>query len=284
MASHELSIRRSVSSAGAVDELLIVEWPACHRPVYAAGACGVPIAHAAILAGNRDASGGVWTASRSFEHEEPSMSSVRGRLILIAAAIAVLSPAPAAHAKGIAQATICGADGCADITSRAKAPRDCPDCSAEQLLSDMPGSARPSRRAPFVRIVLGFGHPDQEGIAGRERMLYSSELRLAARQEGPDEWAWFRLSPAALAVAVRLARDITPYPAASMPLGRPAMTGTLVPAPAAAPTASVSDGTSLLPWLAGGAILAFGLGLVVIRARRGTSRLPAAPRRRPSQP
>ena len=156
------------------------------------------------------------------------------RLILIVAmfAFALAASAPAAHAKGISQATVCGADGCIDITSRLHDPGDCTDCSAEQLMSAMPGSAHPSRQAPYVRIVLGFGHPDQGGVEARERILYSSELRLGARQEGPDEWAWFRLPPAALAAAVRLTRDITPYPATSMRLGRPKLTGTLVPAPA----------------------------------------------------
>ena len=215
------------------------------------------------------------------------MSPARGRLILIVAtfASALAASAPAAHAKGIAQASVCGADGCADISSRVQPPSDCAACSAEQLLSAMPGTAHPTRQAPYVRIVLGFGDPGGDMIEARERILYSSELKIGARQEGPDEWAWFRLSPAALAVAARLTRDIRPYPAASMPLGRPKLTGTLVPAPAnpAAPAAA-SDDASLLPWLAGGAILALALGLVAIRARRGTFRLPATLRRRPSQP
>jgi len=211
------------------------------------------------------------------------MSSFRGRLILVAAAIAVLSPAPATHAKGIAKASVCGADGCADVTNRAQGPRDCAGCSAEQLMTALPGSAHPSRRASYVRIVLGFGHPEQEGVLGRERILYSSELRLAARQDGPDEWAWFRLAPEALAVAARLTRGIRPYPAQSMPLGRPALTGTLTPEPTASPTAAASGDAPLLALLAGGPILALGLGLVATRARRGTSRQRAAARRGPSR-
>jgi hypothetical protein len=193
------------------------------------------------------------------------MPSARVRLILIVAAIAALSPAPAAQAKGIAQATICGADGCTDITSRAQSPRGCAGCSAEQLLSAPPGSAHPQQRAPYVRLVLGFGAPGGE-VQVRERLLWAPVLRLAARSDGRGGWAWFRPTAMALAVAHRLDRDIRPYPAASMPLAATAPTVTPARAPAAPPHPDDAGGPA--PLLLGGAILAAGVVLAALAVRR----------------
>lgn len=190
--------------------------------------------------------------------------SAQRRLILIVASILFAVPPVPAQAKGLAKATVCGADGCTSITERARGARGCPNCGAEQLLTALPGSAHPSRRAPYVRIGLGFGHPGG-AVEGRERILFAPELGLSARTDHEAGWAWFRLSPQALAVARRLTRGIQPYPAASMPLGRPALTGTFEPKPAA-PAASEEAGG--LPILPAGPILVAVLALAAFAVRR----------------
>ena len=187
--------------------------------------------------------------------------SARSRLILAVAAVATLVPATAAQAKGLAEATVCGAGGCTSATQRAQGPRDCRGCGAEQLLTALPGSAHPTRRAPYLRIVLGFGEPGGE-VQGTERMLFAPALGLAARNgRSSDDWAWFELGPQALAVARRIALGVRPYPAAGMPLGAKALAATYEPAPRQAP-----DGASDVAILPGAAILAATFGLAALAA------------------
>ena len=164
----------------------------------------------------------------------PTLAGSRLILIVATFAFALAASAPAAQAKGIAQATVCGADGCIDVTSRLHGPRDCTDCSAEQLMTAMPGSAHPSRQAPDPRIVLGFGHPDQGRVEGprADPLLVRAESSPRARRgptSGPGSACRRPHSP------WRYGSRATSRPtrAASMPRGRPKLTGTLVPAPAA---------------------------------------------------
>ena len=190
--------------------------------------------------------------------------STHHHLVLIVAALAIGLPAAPAQAKDIAKATVCGADGCRSITGRAQAPAGCNRCSAEELMMVRPGSAHPAQRVPFVRVVLGFGRRGGP-VQHRERLLVAPALRLVARSDGRGGWSWSRPTPAALAVAARIVRDIRPYPAGSMPFERAAPAK---PAEPAAPTSSGDAGS--LPILAGAAILvaALGLGVVAVRRRR----------------
>jgi hypothetical protein len=182
----------------------------------------------------------------------------------------MLAPAPVAQGKGIARATVCGADGCADITRRAQARSGCAGCSGEQLMSVLEGSARPARRAPYVRLVLALGAGGE--VVGRERILWVPELRLTARDDGDGHWSWFRPTPSALAVAARLTRDVRPYPASSMPFEPPARAAaTAAPAPRTG-GADGGDGDVGLPVLGGAALAAaLALGAVVLRRRRGVA-------------
>jgi hypothetical protein len=187
--------------------------------------------------------------------------SARSHLILAFLALVALSsalPAPAAQAKGIVAASVCGADGCTSATARARDSAGCPGCSAAELMTVLPGSAHPRRRAPYVRIVLGFGTPGGR-VQAREGVLFSASLRLAARFDGLGGWDWFAPSPPALAIARRMARGIRPYPAATMPLDRNA-TASVPPVRDAG-----ADSSLLVP---GGAILAAALGLATLTARR----------------
>jgi hypothetical protein len=188
--------------------------------------------------------------------------SARRTLILALAALAGALPAPTAQAKGIARASVCGTDGCTNATARAHGSARCPGCSAEELMTALPGSAHPRRRAPYVRIVLGFGMPGGK-VRGRERVLFSPALRLAARTDGRGGWAWFASSPPALAIAGRMARGVRPFPAATMPIDRRGVA-------AAPPARDAGADISLLG--PGGAILAAALGLAALTARRRARR------------
>jgi hypothetical protein len=189
--------------------------------------------------------------------------SARSRLIVLIAALATVLPAGAAHAKGIATASVCGAGGCTTVTQLAQGFGRCSGCSAEELLTVSPGSAHPPRRAPYLRIVLGFG-PPHGATEGRARLLFAPALRLAARSDGVGGWAWFRPSRRALALAARMIRGIRPYPAAGMPLD-----------PRHRPTAtrrrarSGDDAQSSLLVPGGGAVVALlGIGGLAARQRR----------------
>jgi hypothetical protein len=191
--------------------------------------------------------------------------SSRSRLIVLVAALATVLPAPAAPAKGIATASVCGAGGCTTVTERAQGFGRCSGCSAEQLLAVLPGSARPARRAPYLRIVLGFGSP-HAAADGRERVLFAPSLRLAARSDGVGGWAWFRPSRPALALAARMVRGIRPYPAAGMPLDpRPRPTATRLRAMSGDDDAQDS---LIVPGGAAAAVLGIGIGGLAARQRR----------------
>ena len=195
--------------------------------------------------------------------------SAQRRLIPIVASLAILAPAPAAHAKGVAQATVCGAGGCSDVTQRAQPPAGCSGCSGEQMMSVLPASAQPARRAPWVRVVLALGAGGE--VMGRERFLWSPELELEARPDGSGGWAWFRPTPEALAVAHRIVRDIEPYPAASMPF-EPAAAPVSTPRPAD-PTRSADAADWLLPGsvLVVAALAIAGSGTLLRRRRAGAT-------------
>jgi hypothetical protein len=188
--------------------------------------------------------------------------SSRSRLILFVAALATVLPVAAAHAKGIATAAVCGAGGCMTASERATGSARGPGCSAEELLTVMPGSARPAWRAPYLRIVLGFG-PPHGAAEGRERVLFAPSLRLAARSNGTGGWAWFRPSRAGLAVAARMVRDVRPYPAAGMPL-QPRYRPTTR---RRARSADDTRGSLIVPGGAA-AVAALGIGGLVARRRR----------------
>jgi len=195
--------------------------------------------------------------------------SARSRLALAVMAAALVVPAAPAAAKGIASVSVCGAEGCTMVAHAERGTNDCPACSAEEILTELPGTAYPTRRAPWVRVILAFGAPGEPH--GSERVLYAPELRLAARSNGHGDWAWFEPSPVALEIVERLVRGIAPYPAAAMPLGidPPSVPTTPTQGP---PAADSGDA----PLLAGGAaaILALLLGVAAFTTRRRRRRAP----------
>jgi hypothetical protein len=194
--------------------------------------------------------------------------SSRSRLLLALTASAFLIGAAPAMAKGIAAASVCGADGCTMVAHAKTRDGSCRSCSAEELLS-IRETAYPATRAPYVRIVLTLG---AGGTAvGTERLLYSPSLKLAARRSDlSGDWTWYHPPAAAVAIVTRMIGDIRPYGAAGMPLGVAAPT-----AVTSSPQDSGPADAGRSPLLAGFAILAVALcagGVLASRRRRNGRR------------
>lgn len=194
-------------------------------------------------------------------------------LVLAVAAGALLIATTPAVAKGIASASVCGADGCTMVAHAKPGSASCPSCSAEELLS-VQQTAHPATRAPYVRIVLTLGAGGT--VLGTQRLLYSPALELAAREaERAGDWTWYRPPAAAIEVVTRMIGDIRPYPAIGMPLGVAA--GVAV-TPAPRDPAPVHAGRS--PLLIGAALLAIALlaaGRFAVHRRRSGRRPDSVP-------
>jgi hypothetical protein len=193
--------------------------------------------------------------------------SARIRLLLILTSSALLVAAAPAMAKGIAGASVCGADGCTMVAHAKSASASCPTCSAEELLS-IQGTAYPRTRAPYVRLVLTLGAGGRS--VGTERLLYAPALKLVARRSDlTGEWTWYRPPAAAIEIVTRMIGAIRPYPAAGMPLGVAAPT-----AVRASPQNNGAADPAGSTLLAGGAVVAIALlsGVALAARRRRSGR------------
>src|SRR5687767_7210334 len=110
-------------------------------------------------------------------------------LVAAACAVAFAVAAPPAQAKGVASVSVCGAEACTMVAHAERGSSACPHCSVEELLRTRPGSAQPTRRAPYVQLILTSGAPGEQRSA--ERLLFSPALGLAARSNGRGGWSWF---------------------------------------------------------------------------------------------
>jgi len=167
---------------------------------------------------------------------------------IIAAALALAAPAAA---KNITAAKVCGADGCRTI-----------DQPTEQLLMGGPPTSGPTNPSPFVKLSFHMG--GNRGEAARTWFFPRAKLVL-----DDDRVHWMR--PAALALMLKLAREVRPFPASQAPhSGFPAPEPVTPPAPAPVPADTGTGGGSDWWWalLLGPIVLALGLWLV---RRRGTN-------------
>jgi hypothetical protein len=120
-------------------------------------------------------------------------------LVLAAVAAVTLAAAPAAPAKEITKAQVCGADGCA-----AAAGGD------RQTLANGGPTRMPPTAAPFyaVRIAVDSGErhtTNWETIAVPERHALRA-----------DDGTWLELPPDVEAVITKLSADLRPFPASGL--------------------------------------------------------------------
>jgi hypothetical protein len=182
------------------------------------------------------------------------------RLIAIALPAALLLGAPpAASAKGITSAKVCGADGCRTIHA-----------TGSGLLEGGPPTSGPSRGEPFVRLNIRVGVP---GHSERVRLLFLPRSELVLADDG-ETW----MVPMARAELQAIARRVTPFAASelakSVQLAAGAATSAGQPlAPeivnaAAQPAAPVREGGFEAWWLAPVAAIVLAAGFVAARRRR----------------
>ena len=169
-------------------------------------------------------------------------------LVLAAVAALTLAAAPAAPAKEITKAEVCGADGC---SAAAGADR--------QALANGGPSRTPPTAAPFytVRFAVDTG----EGRTERWEMTAVPERRALRAEDGN----WLDMTPDVEAIITKLAAERRPFPASGL-------MGT-APPPEPRPAPAADTGGSPL-WPEGvliALVLAAG-GVVVVRAVRGSRR------------
>jgi hypothetical protein len=168
-------------------------------------------------------------------------------LILAAVAALALAAAPAASAKEITKAEVCGADGCA-----AAAGGD------RQTLGNGGPTRTPPAAAPFYTLRITVDHGD--GATTSWEMTAVPARRALRAEDG----TWLDMPPDVAAVITKLAAGHRPFPAS-------ALTGA-APAPKPRPAAAADAGSALWPEAVLIALaLAVGGGFVV-RAARGSRR------------
>jgi hypothetical protein len=173
--------------------------------------------------------------------------SMQRRLVLAAVVALALAAAPAAGAKEITKAEVCGADGC---STAAAADR--------QILGNGGPSRTPPTAAPFymVRIAVDAG----EGRTVRWEMTAVPE-RSALRA---DDGTWMEMPPDVAAAITKLAAGRRGFPASGL-MGA-------APPPEPRPAAAADSGSPLWP---DGVLIALVLaagGVVLVRAVRGSRR------------
>jgi hypothetical protein len=169
-----------------------------------------------------------------------------GRTLVSALVLVVLAAPPAAAAKGVQDARVCGADGC--VTAPLNA-------DTYVLFEGGTPVAAPARRAPFFELRYRRMTGESHDIDALEsvRMIYVPSAGLLRADDGQ----WLQADRRAAAAMRRALTGTEPFPAAK--LGLPG-----VPQERPAPgSAGTGDGPPVVPLLAlavlgGGAALAVG--------------------------
>ena len=152
--------------------------------------------------------------------------------ILLAFALALAVP-PAAAAKDLTRAEVCGQSGCAEL------PRDKSGDGLIQLRgSEGRAVSAPPSEAPYYLLVWEFGPPAEDGQTARFATLYTPSANLvAAPGMRPGSVEWFGASPAVLDKVREATSGLEPYAA-------PKRWPTVIspPSPSPATSARASDG------------------------------------------
>jgi hypothetical protein len=183
----------------------------------------------------------------------------RGTTILLAAAVALLF-APAAAAKDLTRAEVCGQSGCA------KLPRDRNGDGLIQLRGSEGRKVSPAPTAgPYYLLVWEFGPPAEDGQTARFATLYAPSADLvAAPGMNPGSIEWFGASEPVLDKVRGAIRGLEPFaapkqwpPVISPPANNPPTT-----------SAPGSDGRDWTPWAFAAALALAVLAVVFSLARR----------------
>jgi hypothetical protein len=171
---------------------------------------------------------------------------------LVAFAIALLAPAGAAVAKGVAEATVCGANTCNEVTD---------DALLMPLAEGGPPVATNPRRGDFYKVLFGV---QGDGVREQFRVLALPAQRMLRAPDG----TWTQLSERGASALGRASRGLEPFPAADLPRDPPARVAGVFD-----PHAQADGGG--VPWAAlaaaGAAAAAGVLALLGLRRRRRAS-------------
>jgi hypothetical protein len=158
---------------------------------------------------------------------------------------ALLAAAPAAFAKGVVSAKVCGTDGCRTIPH-----------PSDELLRGGPVADAPTRGFPFVRLRVESGVPQQHETVALLFVPETGTMRVAY------DGSWIHVDdPAALRKAAAM---VTPFSASALP-GATASTPTKQAA-TPPPRRAGDDGSG--PWWLALLIVPVGLAAVLARRRR----------------
>jgi hypothetical protein len=180
---------------------------------------------------------------------------------IVVAALAVLALPASAAAKEVGSLSVCGTNGCHEIT--AKAP-------LRGLMNGGYETLAPARGGPYFAVNVRMRHDGEEAGGFTVQYLRAANLIRAEGEYGKHVWT----RPAGVTAQAlrRAARGLRPYPAEGLgPVREPP------PAPAGSPpararSAAAGGGSSLLGFAGAAAILALAAGVFVARRRRGTER------------
>ena len=129
--------------------------------------------------------------------------------VLFVVFVLVLVVAPAAGAKDLTRAEVCGQSGCADL------PRDKSGDGLIQLRGSRGREVSPPPKLePYYLLVWEFGPPVEDGQTARFATLYAPSARLvAAPGIRPGSIEWFGASAAVLEKVRRATYGVDPYSA-----------------------------------------------------------------------
>jgi LPXTG-motif cell wall-anchored protein len=178
------------------------------------------------------------------------MRRLTGFLVLVLS----LMLATGASAKEITAAKVCGVEGCHATKDRAM---------LEAFMEGGP-STLPPNPSPWYRVRVSM----DEGSEGHwfSMVVVPSASMIRGSDDSGGYMSWVRITPEALRVYRKLARGLTPFPAAKL-------TGLEPKAPKAQVDEVIrpprDDGdSSPLPWIGGGIALLAAGGVVLVRRRR----------------
>ena len=187
---------------------------------------------------------------------------MRTPLVLLAIAAAALGPAATASAKEISKVTVCGADGCRDVTDQA----------TMAVTDGGPPTAWPDEKSPFYRVRISVTGEDGETVPGWTFLWVPAAQKIKFEDE-----TWGNPPSTTIDELTALTRKIEPLPASKLVLPAPAKPAeVLSPADDKPAPARDSDGLPTIVWvfLVTGALGLAGLlarGAAAALGRRGGS-------------
>lgn len=156
------------------------------------------------------------------------------RIALLVTLAALALPA-AAPAKGVVKVVVCGADGCTNVTSKAR----------DTHLMDLGGATGgPTANGPgFVRLRVSIGEGGRSRVTVRQ--LYVPARDIIATREDGGGWVWTAALPDTSRILRRISRGVDPIPASRLPAAALRTAPATTPRPAPKPVSTQGAST---PW------------------------------------